>query len=90
MLASARNKSLLQNSYYNWWGEGTERPPSLHAEVATLRRCSKTDLKNAVIYIARINRLGEERNSKPCPACLEEIRKAGIRKIVFTTGESCS
>lgn len=48
-----------------------------HAEVRAI--CNRDDLAGATIYIARSNC----RISRPCRACFEAIRKAGIRKIVF-------
>lgn len=55
---------------------------SEHAEMAALRRCKRT--KGATLYIARINKTGEERMSRPCPKCMKLVIKAGIKKIVYT------
>lgn len=55
---------------------------SEHAEMAALRRCGRT--KGATIYIARVNKHGLERMSKPCPKCMSLLRAAGIKKMVYT------
>jgi tRNA(Arg) A34 adenosine deaminase TadA len=55
---------------------------AVHAEVAALKACS--DTVGATLYVARVNNQGEERMSKPCPACYAAIVKAGIRKVIFT------
>jgi deoxycytidylate deaminase len=55
---------------------------SEHAEMAALRRCKRT--QGAVIYIARINKTGEERMSRPCHKCMKLLRSAGIKKMVYT------
>ena len=60
-----------------------ERCSSIHAEIAALKRCK--DVKDATIYIARVNRQGETRMSKPCNLCQEALDLAGVKKIVYTT-----
>ena len=57
---------------------------SVHAERSAIKDAGY-DVKNAVIYIARVNRHGEDRDSKPCPRCLELIEESGIKRIVYTT-----
>lgn len=59
---------------------------TVHAEVDAINRAANT--QGATIYIARINKQGEERYSRPCDNCAEVIRKAGIRTVIYTlTGE---
>lgn len=83
MISTGVNKSRLRNSYVYWWDE--EKPPSEHAEVAALRKCSDIDLSNATIYVSRVNRRGKEMMSRPCTDCQKAIADAGIKKIVYTT-----
>lgn len=64
-------------------GEAT-RNPSTHAEALAIRACGSVDLSNATIYVARINKHGERRYSKPCDDCQEAIDKAGIKRVVYT------
>ncbi len=87
MLGVAINKSRLQNSYANWWEDGPV--PSEHAEAAIIRQCNNLgiDTAGAILYVSRVNRLGEERYSRPCPNCQELILEAGIRRVVFTVGD---
>jgi tRNA(Arg) A34 adenosine deaminase TadA len=59
---------------------------SEHAEMAALRRCKRT--KGAVLYVARVNKRGEERMSKPCPKCAKLLKDAGIKKVVYTIDSS--
>lgn len=56
---------------------------SEHAEIAALRALGGS-AKGATIYVARVNRQGEERMSKPCDACEHAIIEAGIKRVVFT------
>lgn len=57
---------------------------STHAEESAIRDAGY-DVKNAVIYVARVNRHGEDRDSEPCPRCLNLINQSGIKRIVYTT-----
>jgi deoxycytidylate deaminase len=58
---------------------------SVHAEVDAIKKAK--DVSGATIYVARVNRRGEARDSRPCNRCYEAIRKNGIKKIVYTTSE---
>lgn len=57
---------------------------SFHAEELAIRDAGE-NLKGARIYVARINRHGDDRDSRPCSKCLSLIRLAGIKKIVYTS-----
>lgn len=59
---------------------------SEHAEMAALRKCTRT--KGATIFVARVNKHGEERMSRPCPKCMNLLKSAGIKKIVYTIDSS--
>jgi tRNA(Arg) A34 adenosine deaminase TadA len=59
---------------------------SEHAEMAALRRCRRTN--GAVLYVARVNKHGEERMSKPCAKCTKLLKKAGVKKVVYTIDSS--
>jgi pyrimidine deaminase RibD-like protein len=56
---------------------------SEHAEERAISQAGK-DARGATIYVARVNKLGERRLSKPCERCLSAIRKSGIARIVHT------
>lgn len=55
---------------------------SIHAEVDALSRCA--DPRGATIYIARVNKSGKERMSRPCIDCEKALIKAGIKKVIYT------
>jgi len=57
---------------------------STHAEESAIRDAGY-DVKNAVIYVARVNKHGEDRNSRPCPRCHALIKEHGIKRIIYTT-----
>ena len=56
---------------------------SRHAEQQAIRNAGP-NLKGAVLYVARVNKTGQERNSKPCSACERAITESGIKRVVFT------
>ena len=60
--------------------------PHLHAEIDLLARLwgryhIDGDLS---IYLVRLNRFGEQQNSKPCSACQEVLDALGISEIFWT------
>lgn len=55
---------------------------SIHAEVDALSRCS--DARGATIYIARVNKQGDERMSRPCVDCEKILIEAGVKKVIYT------
>jgi deoxycytidylate deaminase len=57
---------------------------SYHAEQVAIKE-SGQNVKGARIYVARVNRHGEDRDSEPCPRCLTLIKEVGIKKIVYTS-----
>lgn len=56
---------------------------SVHAEVAALRGLGHS-VKNGIMYVARVDKKGEPKMSKPCAKCQEALKKAGVRKVVYT------
>lgn len=59
---------------------------SVHAEVDAIRDAS-WNVKGAVLYVARVNNRGEDRNSKPCTRCEAVIKESQIKKVIYTIGE---
>lgn len=62
--------------------EGRSQDISIHAEIDALSRVNNP--RGATIYVARVNRTGKPRLSKPCPACAKALKEAGISKVVYT------
>ena len=56
---------------------------SRHAEVVAIKD-AKFNTKGAVMYVARVNRHGADRNSKPCSHCQSVMDAAGIKRVVYT------
>jgi tRNA(Arg) A34 adenosine deaminase TadA len=58
----------------------------VHAEIRALKSCTRTD--GAVAYIARVNRRGMQRQSRPCPNCIVALKNAGIKRVIYTVDSS--
>lgn|SRR5574344_2900400 len=56
---------------------------SIHAEEAALRAVGYS-APGAVIYVARVDKEGNDRLSKPCPRCQKLIDASGIKRVVYT------
>lgn len=56
---------------------------SIHAEVDAIKDAG-WNVRGATLYVARINNLGYDRNSKPCPRCTVIIEEAEIKKVIYT------
>lgn len=56
---------------------------SRHAELEAIRDAN-WNVKGAVLYVARVNKQGADRNSKPCGLCEIVIREAQIKKVIYT------
>jgi deoxycytidylate deaminase len=59
---------------------------SRHAELEAIRD-AKWNVKGAVLYVARVNNQGKDRNSKPCGLCEAMIRETQIKKVIYTGSE---
>lgn len=81
VLGMGYNKN--KNSPFNVSEEHIKSHCSRHAEVEAIRSAN-FNVKGAVLYVARVNRRGQDRNSKPCPRCQTIIEETGIKRVVHT------
>lgn len=58
---------------------------SRHAEVEAIKDAN-WNVKGAILYVARVNKQGYDRNSKPCRYCEAVIESAQIKKVIYTEG----
>ena len=61
------------------YGEAT-----LHAELGAILGLSRSTTQGATVYVARINKEGKARISKPCPMCEAAMRHVGVRRVYYT------
>lgn len=57
---------------------------SYHAEEVAIREAGENNVKGAILYVARVNKQGQDRDSKPCPKCSKLIKDLGIKRVIFT------
>ena len=58
---------------------------SRHAEIEAIRDAN-WNVRGAVLYVARVNSHGQDRNSKPCTRCEVAIKQSEIKKVIYTEG----
>lgn len=56
---------------------------SRHAEIEAIRDAN-WNVKGAILYVARVNNQGLDRNSKPCNRCQVVIEETQIKKVIYT------
>lgn len=78
-------KRLNCKYYSTKFSKGTLFRHGLHAELHAILNAGDRDLSGARIYIYREDHNGNMALCRPCPACMEAIRKKGIRKVYYTT-----
>lgn len=63
------------------------RSPSIHAEIRALM-ASNCSIDGGIAFVYRENTSGIPRLSRPCNACYEALKEAGIKKVVYTTNSA--
>lgn len=56
---------------------------SRHAEEVAIKNAG-LNAKGATLYVARINKQGLDRDSKPCAICSDLIKQSGIKRVIYT------
>ena len=59
---------------------------SVHAEVRAVLRAYKNG-RGGTIYVARLGKRGHLLPSHPCRRCVPVLRDAGVRRVVWWSGE---
>jgi len=57
---------------------------SLHAECKTILY-TEQDIKRCSILVVRLNNYNQLMYSKPCPLCMNLIKKVGIKNVYYST-----
>ena len=53
-----------------------------HAEIVAMKDAG--NVEGAVIFVARINKKGEDLLSKPCSRCQEVLTKKKVKNVIYT------
>ena len=72
-------------SFGNRFRQRDKGHATLHAELGCVLGLDRGTTSGSTVYVARLNRLGEPRISKPCPMCQAALSHVGVRKVVYTT-----
>jgi len=57
---------------------------TLHAELGAILGVDRGVTRGSTVYVARINKEGEAKISKPCPMCQNAMKHVGVRRVVYT------
>ena len=57
---------------------------TLHAELGVILGMDRSVTQGATVYVARVNKEGVARMSKPCPMCENAMRHVGIKRVIYT------
>lgn len=83
VLGTGFNKNT--NNPYSVSPEHIKTNCSRHAEIEAIRDAN-WNVKGAILYVARVNNQGLDRNSKPCNRCQVVIDETQIKKVIYTEG----
>lgn len=61
---------------------------TIHAEIGVILGLDRSVTEGSTIYVARINKKGEYRMSKPCPMCQAALKHVGVKRVIYTTDNS--
>ncbi len=84
---SVRNISCNKHRHCGFgarFRESDRGTATLHAELGAILGMNRTITVGATVYVARINKDGETRNSKPCAMCQSAMEYVGIRRVIYT------
>ncbi len=62
-------------------------PATIHAELGCILGLPRSVTTGADVYVCRINKKGQFRNSKPCAMCHEVLRHVGVKRVYYTVDE---
>lgn len=74
-------------SFGNKFRHPSRGPATIHAELGCILGLPRSVTTGADIYVCRINKKGQFRNSKPCAMCHEVLRHVGIKRVYYTADQ---
>lgn len=58
---------------------------TVHAELGCILGMPRNVTTGADVYVCRVNKQGEFRNSRPCAMCHAALKHVGIKRVYYTT-----
>lgn len=81
------NTSCNKNKYKAWANRFRKKQrghATLHAEIGAILGLDRAMTEGATVYVVRIGRAGDLKNSKPCPMCEAVMQFVGVKKVVYS------
>lgn len=88
-LINPRKGSIILNStgYNKFITNSKSKISTIHAEIHSVYKYPKKDVKNMDLIVIRVNSNninGNLKNSRPCSLCIDKLKKLGIRKVYYS------
>ena len=61
---------------------------TVHAELGCILDMPRNVTTGADVYVRRINKKGDFRNSKPCSMCHSVLKHVGVKRVYYTTNHN--
>ena len=85
------NMSFNKDNYSSFgtrFRNPTRGHATVHAEIGCVLGMPRRATTGADLYVCRINKEGDFRNSKPCTMCHEVLKHVGIKRVYYTTNNN--
>lgn len=82
------NTSCNKNKYKAWANQFRKKQrghATVHAEIGAILGLDRSVTEGATIYVVRVGKCGDLKNSKPCPMCEAAMQYVGIKKVVYSS-----
>jgi tRNA(Arg) A34 adenosine deaminase TadA len=83
-----KNEVICEANNYRVWG--FQEKFSIHAEEALISLCAKKGIKTSgcTVFVYRKRAKNINGTSRPCIKCMEILKKAGIKQIIYFNGDN--
>ena len=82
------NTSCNKNKYKAWANQFRKKQrchATVHAEIGAILGLDRSMTEGATIYVVRVGKCGDLKNSKPCPMCEAAMQYVCIKKVVYSS-----
>ena len=82
------NTSCNKNKYKAWANQFRKKQrghATVHAEIGAILGLDRSVTEGATIYVVRVGKCGDLKNSKPCAMCEAAMQYVGIKKVVYSS-----
>jgi tRNA(Arg) A34 adenosine deaminase TadA len=82
------NTSCNKNKYKAWANQFRKKQhghATIHAEIGAILGLDRSLTEGSTIYVVRVGKCGDLKNSKPCPMCEAAMQYVGMKKVVYSS-----